>query len=76
MRRKTLTPALSLKGRGRKQVVPEIVVKAGRLPGPKPGVVVTVPLILLPAWYGIHRVEPVSYDAVRGVLMVKGRSES
>ena len=55
---------------------PEIVVMAGRLPGPRRGVVVTVPLTLLPAWYGIHKVEPVSYDAVRGVLIVKRRSES
>lgn len=41
------------------------------LPGPRPGVVVTVPLMLLPAWYEFHKLEPVQYDKLRELLIVK-----
>lgn len=44
------------------------------LRGPRPGVVVVVPLdLLLPEWYAFHKVEPApgGYDVNRTLLKVK-----
>ena len=54
------------------QPVDPMVEAAGHLPGPRKGVVISIPLNpmgILPAWYGIHKMEPVRFE--RGVLIIE-----
>lgn len=46
------------------------------LRGPRTNEVVTVPLMLLPAWKEFHKVEPVQYDERRELLIVKRLEKS
>jgi hypothetical protein len=42
-----------------------------RIPPPTPGVEVTVPLKLLPAYLKLHKIEPKEYKEVEEILIVK-----
>lgn len=42
-----------------------------RIPAPVPGVVITVPLKLLPAYLKLHKLESVEYKEVEETLIIK-----
>ncbi len=42
-----------------------------RIPTPAPGVVITVPLKLLPAYLKLHKLESVEYKEIEETLIIK-----
>lgn len=64
----------ALTTRLKQQAMPKRIVSDARvldLRGPVPGVVVSVPLALLPAWLDFHQVDVVGGKRAQGIVIVK-----